>query len=48
MVKAGILGVQVVTPLQGDSHLDIINNSTHQNTSTGKVHVHQTPEEDVN
>ena len=30
---AGILTTQAVTPLPEDSHLDIINNPTHWNTS---------------
>ena len=45
---AGILIVQAVAPLQEDSHLDIINNPTHQNTSTGSIHAPQTPGEDIN
>ena len=47
MVSAGILGIQAVTPLPGDSHLDIINDPTHQNASAGSVCIHLTPGKDV-
>ena len=45
---AGIPAVQTVTPLPEDSHLDIINDPTHQSTRTGSVHAPQTQGEDVN
>ena len=48
MARAGILGIQAITPLPGDSHLDIINDPTHQNTSAESIHAHQTLGEDVN
>ena len=45
---AGILTIQAVAPLPEDSHLNIINNPTHQNTSIKSVHTCQTPGEDIN
>ena len=47
MVGAGILGIQAVTPLPGNSHLDTINDPTHQNASAGNIHTYLTPGKDV-
>ena len=47
MVGAGILSIQAVTPLQGGSHLIIINDPTHQNASARSIHIHITPGKDL-
>ena len=46
--RAGIPATWAVAPLSEDSHLDIINDPTYQNTSVKSIHAHQTPGEDVN
>ena len=46
--EAGILAIRTVNPLPEDSHLDIINDPTHQNASIKSDHACQTPGEDVN
>ena len=38
--EAGILAIQTVTPLPEDSHLDIINDPTHQKASVKSIHAH--------
>ena len=46
--EAGILTIWTVTSPPEDSHLNIINNPTHQNASIKIIHTHQTPGEDIN